>query len=220
MKRLLIVAVPTLANRLSRELQTAGFTSYAASPNENLSHIAAEAALVAVDDNLPYERAEEICRTIKIERKLPLLALVGNHVLASDNDLRTLPCDDLIIEPYEKTELLLRIWRLAGEAAKPPGGQIVTGDLVIDTAQAEVYLSGKPVDLTFREYELLSFLASHPGRMYSRDALLNHVWGYDYFGGDRTVDVHVRRLRSKIEDAEHSFIDTVRNMGYRFRKQE
>jgi DNA-binding response OmpR family regulator len=64
---------------------------------------------------------------------------------------------------------------------------------------------------------LLKFLTAHPGRVYTRDTLLNKVWGYDFYGGDRTVDVHIRRLRSKIEDAEHTFIDTVRNVGYRFR---
>ena len=94
------------------------------------------------------------------------------------------------------------------------------GDIEIDLIKHRVSVKEGEVSLTSKEYALLSFLASNPGRLYSRDALLNHVWGYDYFGGDRTVDVHIRRLRSKIEDPEHSFIDTVRNMGYCFRKQE
>ena len=94
---------------------------------------------------------------------------------------------------------------------------IECGDLVLDLARCEVALNGRLVALTFKEYELLRFLASHPGRVYTRDALLSKVWGYDYFGGDRTVDVHIRRLRSKIEDASHTFIETVRNIGYRFR---
>ena len=72
--------------------------------------------------------------------------------------------------------------------------------------------------LTFKEYELLKFLARTSGRVFTREALLNRVWGYDYYGGDRTVDVHIRRLRSKIEDSSHTFIETVRNIGYRFRK--
>ena len=110
--------------------------------------------------------------------------------------------------------------KIIGDESHAADQLLTAGDLIINTTQAEVFLSGRAIDLTFREYELLRFLASHPGRMYSRDALLNYVWGYDYFGGDRTVDVHIRRLRSKIEDAGHNFIDTVRNMGYRFRKQE
>jgi DNA-binding response OmpR family regulator len=79
-------------------------------------------------------------------------------------------------------------------------------------------VGGNPVMLTFREYELLKFLASNRGRVFTREALLNRVWGYDYYGGDRTVDVHIRRLRSKIEDASHTFIETVRNIGYKFNK--
>jgi two-component system alkaline phosphatase synthesis response regulator PhoP len=75
------------------------------------------------------------------------------------------------------------------------------------------------VELTFKEYELIKLLASHPGRVYTREAILNKVWSMDYYGGDRTVDVHVRRLRSKIEDATHTFIDTVRNIGYRFKPE-
>jgi two-component system alkaline phosphatase synthesis response regulator PhoP len=78
-------------------------------------------------------------------------------------------------------------------------------------------LAGRSVPLTYREYELLSFLLSNPDNVFTRDALLSRVWGYDFYGGARTVDVHIRRLRSKIEDVRHSFIRTVHNVGYRFR---
>lgn len=94
---------------------------------------------------------------------------------------------------------------------------IRAGSLVINPASYEVSLRGKRVNLRFKEYELLRLLATNPGRVYSREALLSNIWGYDYFGGTRTVDVHVRRLRSKIEDAEHPFIETIWNVGYRFR---
>ncbi len=89
------------------------------------------------------------------------------------------------------------------------------GSLSIDLERYKVTIDGDVVDLTFKEYELLRFLASNPGKPYTREALLNQVWGYDYYGGSRTVDVHVRRIRSKIERHEQ-FIDTVRNVGYRF----
>jgi two-component system alkaline phosphatase synthesis response regulator PhoP len=95
-------------------------------------------------------------------------------------------------------------------------GIIRSGDLVINTQQYDVFLAGRTVFLTFKEYELLKLLASNPGRVFSREQLLEQVWGYQYFGGTRTVDVHVRRLRSKIEDATHTFVDTVWNVGYRF----
>jgi DNA-binding response OmpR family regulator len=84
----------------------------------------------------------------------------------------------------------------------------------------EVTVNGSIVELTFKEYELLKLMASNPGRVYTREVLLNKIWGYDYFGGDRTVDVHIRRLRSKIEDSGHSYIETVRNIGYKFIKNE
>ena len=90
-------------------------------------------------------------------------------------------------------------------------------DLVIDTARYEVWVGSRQVTLTYKEYELLKLLASEPTRVFTRDALLDQVWGYNYFGGTRTVDVHVRRLRSKLEDSTHTFVETVRNVGYRIR---
>jgi len=125
--------------------------------------------------------------------------------------------DDFAVAGASGDELRARVRRLA--STSPVGGEALRrGDLMVDTVTCEVSLRGVLIELTFKEYELLKFLASHPGRVYSRESLLNSVWGYDYYGGDRTVDVHVRRLRSKIEDANHTFIDTVRNMGYRFRR--
>ena len=94
------------------------------------------------------------------------------------------------------------------------------GDLQIDLDRYEVSLEGKRVLLTYKEYQMLVLLASNPGKVYSRENLLSQVWGYDYFGGTRTVDVHVRRLRSKIENANHSFIETIWNVGYRFSLKE
>tara|TARA_Y100000748_G_scaffold39667_1_gene29358 strand:- start:215 stop:550 length:336 start_codon:yes stop_codon:yes gene_type:complete len=95
---------------------------------------------------------------------------------------------------------------------------ISIGDLTINTANYEVIVSGEKVNLRFKEYELLLLLASNPGRGFDRATLLNQIWGYDYFGGTRTVDVHVRRLRSKIEkDPDNLFIETIWNVGYKFR---
>ncbi len=145
----------------------------------------------------------------------PVLVVVPTSMSAAV--AASLAIDDFAIEGADAEELRARARRLA--STSPSGGEIIRrGDLTIDTTTCEVSLSGSLVELTFKEYELLRFLAAHPGRVHSREALLNSVWGYDYYGGDRTVDVHIRRLRSKIEDANHTFIDTVRNIGYRFHR--
>jgi DNA-binding response OmpR family regulator len=151
------------------------------------------------------------------ERKPHIIALVAREKLAGFSP--DLPFDDFIVSPFDAHELILRIKRLLGAtgAAGEANGFIKAGDLVIDTAKAEILVKGHRVELTYREYELLRFLSSNPGRVFTREALLNRVWGYDYYGGDRTVDVHIRRLRSKIETDKLTFIETVRNIGYRFR---
>ena len=159
---------------------------------------------------------QSLSQRIKQERAVPVMALVPKDMLDTVNG--HLDMDDFIIEPCDVNELVLRAKRLISKTATEAGELISCGDLQIDLAQCEVAVAGRRVELTFREYELLRFLASHRGRVFTRDALLDRVWGYDFFGGDRTVDVHIRRLRSKIEDANHSFIDTVRNIGYRFKE--
>ena len=92
-----------------------------------------------------------------------------------------------------------------------------SGELTIDLERYDVTVSGRRVSLTYKEFQLLVLLASNPGRVYTRDALLSQIWGYDYLGGTRTVDVHVRRLRSKVEGPGRSYVETIRNVGYRFR---
>lgn len=125
--------------------------------------------------------------------------------------------DDFAVKPASAEEALFRLKRLFEKQAGAM--DIIAIDaMVIDLARCEVVLEGEVIDLTFREYELLRFLAANRGRVFSREALLSKVWGYDYFGGDRTVDVHIRRLRSKLNDVTHGFVETVRNVGYRFRR--
>ena len=126
--------------------------------------------------------------------------------------------NEFIVKPYDVLELKLRARRLLDKDTGYSGEELtVIGDLTIDTARYEVRIAGHLVDLTFREYELLKFLACKPGHVFTRSTLLDRVWDQEYLGGDRTVDVHIRRLRGKIEAFGHSFIETVRNVGYRFR---
>jgi DNA-binding response OmpR family regulator len=128
--------------------------------------------------------------------------------------------DDVLLEtagPAEvEARLRLAIGLVAAAAESGPPEQIRTGELTVDEATYTARVRGRTLDLTFKEFELLKFLAQHPGRVFTRAQLLQEVWGYDYFGGTRTVDVHVRRLRAKLGPDHAAVIGTVRNVGYRF----
>ena len=152
---------------------------------------------------------------MKQEGQTPVIALIPKEGLRSLDSNANI--DDFVVTPWETTEVMVRIKRILGRKRNKASEEVIRcGDLVIDSAKCEVSLGGKPVVLTFKEYQLLKFLASNKGKVFTRDVLLDRVWGWDYYGGDRTVDVHIRRLRSKIEDTNHSFIETIRNIGYRF----
>jgi two-component system alkaline phosphatase synthesis response regulator PhoP len=153
--------------------------------------------------------------TMRTQDRPPSLALLReDQVMELDP---TLGIDDFAIHPVAPAELLARVqhvlWRRAGIDAR---NVLRSGDLLIDQAGYKVFVGGRPVDLTYKEYELLRYLASQRDKVLTREALLNRVWGYDFYGGARTVDVHIRRLRSTLEDRNHTFIETVRNVGYRF----
>jgi DNA-binding response OmpR family regulator len=128
--------------------------------------------------------------------------------------------DDVVLNtagPAEvEARLRLAIGRLASIGNDDGPDEIRSGDLVIDEATYTAKVRSRFLDLTFKEFELLKFLAQHPGRVFTRAQLLQEVWGYDYFGGTRTVDVHVRRLRAKLGSEHEALIGTVRNVGYRF----
>jgi DNA-binding response OmpR family regulator len=134
--------------------------------------------------------------------------------------------DDVLLDTAGPAEVDARLkWatarRLAAVAssAGADAGVTTAGELVIDEHSYSAKLRGQPLDLTYKEFELLKFLAQHPGRVFSRAQLLQEIWGYDYFGGTRTVDVHVRRLRAKLGTEHESLIGTVRNVGYKLDQQ-
>ena len=148
--------------------------------------------------------------------KVPVLAVVPADALEGYDP--ALNPDEFILSPMQHEELTARLKQAIYRVSGPTGGQLLkVGDLVIDLERYDVMMAGRRVSLTYKEFQLLVMLASNPGRVYTRDVLLSQVWGYDYLGGTRTVDVHVRRLRSKIEDPDHSFIETIWNVGYRFK---
>jgi DNA-binding response OmpR family regulator len=125
--------------------------------------------------------------------------------------------DDFIVLPSSVHELLARVrlhlWKSHRIDAED---LVVAGDLVIDQANYSVAVNQQSLNLTFKEYELLRFLVTHRGRVFTREALLNQVWGYDYYGGIRTVDVHIRRIRAKLGPEHEDMVETIRNVGYRF----
>ena len=151
-----------------------------------------------------------------LQLKLAVIALVPRERLA-DLDA-TLGIDDFVVSPPIPDELIARSARALDRLRSQEDGEVIRfGDLLINLSRYEVSVNSRCINLRFKEFELLRLLATNPGRVYNRDVLLNQIWGYDYFGGTRTVDVHIRRLRSKIEDSEHSFIETIWNVGYRFK---
>ena len=130
--------------------------------------------------------------------------------------------DDVILDTAGPAEVDARIRIALGKhaiqliASDPHNGEIRSGEVTIDETTYTARLKGNVLDLTFKEFELLKYLAQHPGRVFTRAQLLQEIWGYDYFGGTRTVDVHIRRLRSKLGPEFEAIIGTVRNVGYRF----
>ena len=180
--------------------------------SEALPHLAlVDATTMAVADLRHFVRA--CART-----KLPVIALVPERRV-SDLD-PALGIDDFVVSPINPDELVTRAKMVIRRTASPEDSSVIRmGELVINPTSYEVSLRGRRINLRFKEYELLRLLATNPGRVFTREVLLSRIWGYDYFGGTRTVDVHIRRLRSKIEVPDHSFIETIWNVGYRFRAQ-
>ena len=133
--------------------------------------------------------------------------------------------DDVILDTAGPAEVDARIRIVIGQSAiaqlasNPSSGEIRSGEVIIDESSYTAKIKGRVLDLTFKEFELLKYLAQHPGRVFTRSQLLQEIWGYDYFGGTRTVDVHIRRLRSKLGPEFEAIIGTVRNVGYRFSVQ-
>ena len=182
---------------------------------------APDSDLVLVDGRQELAHARDLCRLIRTTGSdVPVLMVItegGLAVVAHDWAM-----DDVVLHTCGPAELEARIrlaiGRLAAEreAADPASHVIRSGEVVVDDATYTAKISGRALDLTYKEFELLKYLAQHPGRVFTRQQLLQEVWGYDYFGGTRTVDVHVRRLRAKLGPENEHLIGTVRNVGYRF----
>jgi DNA-binding response OmpR family regulator len=171
--------------------------------------------LILVDARSDLAGAKSLCKILHATGlSVPLLLVVTEGGLAAVN--AEWGADDIVLATAGPAEVDARIRLVLGRKnADRSESKISASGVVIDEASYSAKVRGRSLDLTYKEFELLRFLAMHPSRVFTREQLLSEVWGYDYFGGTRTVDVHVRRLRAKLGDQE-SIIGTVRNVGYRF----
>jgi DNA-binding response OmpR family regulator len=173
--------------------------------------------LVLIDASTDVAVAEEAARALSLAWEIGLPPIV---VVVSDDTISRFRfeqgADDFVLAGASAQEISARLALVARRTGHGDDAtSIKVGDLIVNPDNYQVYVHGRPLDLTYKEFELLKFLAQRPGRVCDRDTLLREVWGYDYYGGTRTVDVHVRRLRAKLGAEHEALIETIRNVGYR-----
>lgn len=182
-----------------------------------------EPSLVLLDIMLPGKDGYQVCREIRMMSDTPVIMLSAKGETFDKVLGLELGADDYIMKPFEAQEMVARV-KAVLRRYKPTNTKIVTedsesleiDDLVINLTNYSVTLGGKSLDMPAKEIELLYYLAKTPGRVYTREQLLENIWGYDYMGDTRTVDVHVNRLREKIPETAHYAISTVWGIGYKF----
>ncbi|MBO1031992.1 response regulator transcription factor [Tessaracoccus sp. SD287] len=170
------------------------------------------ADLVLVDAREDPAQGRDLCVHARARADQPILLMVSTATLAVLQ--RAWGFDDFVVDRAPAAEFDARVRLLT--TSGPASNMLSQGPIVIDEDAYTVTAGGAPLNLTYTEFELLKHLVSHPGRVLSREHLLSQVWGYDYYGGTRTVDVHIRRLRAKLAPEHDGHITTVRNVGYRF----
>lgn len=199
---------------LTPPLERAGLQVVRWSPAEGMEPDPAAAPDVLL---LDWRDVAPSSRTIEMEAWPDALriAVLRPQIIEQLDPVQEL--DDFMLAPVRESELVARVqlvlWRHGRALAR---NTLAAGDLVVDLSNYQVFESGRAITLTFKEFELLRFLMAHNQQVFTRETLLNRVWGYNYYGGSRTVDVHIRRLRSKLEAGGKRYIETVRNVGYRF----
>ena len=206
----------------SRLLAELGFSPHRVAANGTLrppdGDSKAPALAVILASGLQQPSCAELCARLAADDDLgevPVLVSLSSGALA--DGIGVSDGHELLIEPFTAGELRARIVRARRAVNGIDHDDMVrVGSLEMNLATYQVAIDGRPVDFTYMEYELLKFLVTHPRRVFSREALLNRVWGYDYYGGARTVDVHVRRVRAKLGSENASRIKTVRSVGYRW----
>jgi DNA-binding response OmpR family regulator len=209
-------------DELSRLLAELGFSPHRVAANGTLrppdAGSRAPALALVLASGLQQPSCAELCARLAADEELaevPVLVALGSGALAEG--VGVAEGHELLIEPFTADELQARIARARRAVSGIDHDEVVRiGSLEMNLATYQVAIDGRPVDFTYMEYELLKFLVTHPRRVFSREALLSRVWGYDYYGGARTVDVHVRRVRAKLGSEHAARIKTVRSVGYRW----
>jgi DNA-binding response OmpR family regulator len=216
---------PHIVELVRYNLQQEGFEVLTAGDGETvLARVRADRPdLVVLDIMLPGLDGLEVCRRLRRESAVPIIMLTARggeveRVVGLEQG-----ADDYVTKPFSPRELVARVRavlrRRVREVAATPHEPLRVGALHLDPSTREVTLQGRRVDLTTREFDLLWLLMRYPNRVFSREFLLEHLWGHDFYGSTRTVDMHVSRLREKIEDdpAAPTYIATVRGVGYKLR---
>ena len=172
-------------------------------------------AVVACDTD--PDGAWALCRAMRRrdDRETPVLVLVTGAQLP-DLSVRDELFDDFCLSPFHPSELEARLRHVFARRGDAKPEMVEYSGLALNLETYQAIIAGRPLDLTYMEYELLKFLAQNPGKVFTREVLLSRVWGYEYYGGARTVDVHIRRLRAKLGEEHANLIQTVRSVGYRF----
>jgi DNA-binding response OmpR family regulator len=177
--------------------------------------------LVVLDLMLPKVDGLEVARQLRSERRVPIVMLTAKGELEDRIEGLELGADDYIVKPFSPREVMLRVnavLRRAAEGTIAAGEVVEASGLRLDPGTRQVSLAANPVDLTAKEFDLLYFLMQHPQQVFSREQLLDHVWGYEFYGDPSTVTVHIRRLREKIEEdpSEPKRLRTVWGVGYKY----
>ena len=219
---LLVDDDPNISHLVRLYLEKEGFdVTESARGDEALEAFRRESpALVLLDVMLPGMDGWQVCREVRKISNIPIIMLTAKDETFDKVLGLELGADDYIVKPFDMKELVARIKAVIRrfQAADTPEKELVFPGLTVNISQYTVTYMGKPLDMPPREIELLYFLASHPGMVFTREQLLEQVWGYDYFGDSRTVDVHVKRLREKLSGGEELGwqIKTVWGVGYKF----
>ncbi len=218
--RMLAVVPDPASPELARTLDLAGYAWKASSSISTANEAEPDGGwagvIIEIGDN--PEGAWSFLRALRNQHgaEVPVLLLVGGGQL-DELEHRDELFDDFCLSPFHPAELEARLRHLLNADVEVQQADLVEyGDLVLNLETYQASIAGRPLDMTYMEYELLKFLAQNPGKVFTREILLSRVWGYEYYGGARTVDVHIRRLRAKLSEEHAGLIQTVRSVGYRF----